>query len=125
YATKSAKVMAGLSVSYQQYFIMRKIRISLLAMLLSALTAQSQTIKGKLVDLVDNKPLAGATLQLRLVKDSNQVRKGVTDSKGIFEFAGLTKDSFVLTVSFIGYENYKQFVALNDSIPNADLGNVL
>jgi len=104
---------------------MRKIRLSLLAVLLSALTAQSQTIKGKLVDLVDNKPLAGATLQLRLVKDTTQIRKGITDSKGQFEFTGLTKDSFLLTVSFIGYENYKQFIALTDSIPDADLGSVL
>lgn len=104
---------------------MRKIRLSLLAVLLSALTAQAQTIKGKLVDLVDNKPLAGATLQLKLAKDTTQVRKGVTDSKGIFEFTDLTKDLFILTVSYIGYENYKQFVTLNDSIPNADLGNVL
>ena len=104
---------------------MKQIRLSLLFVLLSAMAAHAQSIKGKLVDLVDNKPLAGASLQLRLVKDSTQNFNGVTDSKGQFEFKNLTKDSFVLLVSSVGYENYKQFVALNDSIPDADLGNVL
>src|SRR5262245_44088493 len=108
-----------------QYSIMKQIRLALVFILLSVVTAHSQSIKGKLVDLVDNKPLAGATLQLKLVKDSTQSLRSVTDSKGQFEFTGLSKDSFLLTVSFIGYENYKQFIAVTDSIPNADLGNVL
>ncbi|TMI69675.1 MAG: TonB-dependent receptor, partial [Bacteroidetes bacterium] len=108
-----------------QYFIMKQIRLSLLFILLSAVTVHAQSIKGKLVDLVDNKPLAGATLQLKLVRDTTQSRSSVTDSKGQFEFNGLSRDSFLLQVSFIGYENYKQYVSLNDSIPNADLGNVL
>lgn len=108
-----------------QYSIMKHFKLSLLFVLLSAVAAHSQSIKGKLVDLVDNTPLAGATLQLRLLKDTTQNFNSVTDSKGQFEFTGLSKDSFVLLVRSSGYENYKQFVALNDSIPNADLGNVL
>ncbi|MFI5130885.1 MAG: outer membrane beta-barrel protein [Chitinophagales bacterium] len=104
---------------------MKQIRLSLFLVLVSALTAHAQSIKGNLVDLVDNKPLAGASLQLRMVKDSTQITNGITDSKGQFEFRNLAKDSFVLLVSFVGYENYKLFVALNDSIPDVDLGNVL
>jgi uncharacterized membrane protein YgcG len=108
-----------------QYSFMKRIKLCVLLVFASALTVHSQSIKGKLVDLVDNKPLAGATLSLKLVKDTTRVFRNVTDSKGQFEFNNLTKDSFVLTVSFIGYENYKQFINLNDSIPDADLGNVL
>ena len=56
-----------------QYSIMKQIQtVIIVSVLVSALTAHSQSIKGKLVDLVDNKPLAGATLQLRLVKDTTQ-----------------------------------------------------
>src|SRR4051812_36999867 len=108
-----------------QYSIMKQFRLLLILVLASAVTANAQTIKGKLVDLVDNKPLAGATLQLRLVKDSTQNFNGTSDSKGQFEFRNLTKDSFLLTVSSVGYENYKQFINLTDSIPEVDLGNVL
>ncbi|MDP4262709.1 MAG: TonB-dependent receptor [Bacteroidota bacterium] len=93
-------------------------------LLASAITVHAQSVKGKLVDLVDNKPLAGATLRLKMVKDTTRIFKGVTDSKGQFEFTDLTKDSFILQVSFVGYENYKQFVTLNDSLPDVDLGNV-
>jgi uncharacterized membrane protein YgcG len=103
---------------------MKQIRLSLLFILLSAVAAHSQSVKGKLVDLVDNKPLAGASLQLKSVKDTTNVLNGVADSQGMFEFKNLAKDSFTLQVSFIGYENYKQFVALNDSLPNTDLGTI-
>ncbi len=104
---------------------MKLFKLSLLFFLLSSMSVHSQSIKGKLLDLVENKPLAGATLQLKPLKDTANVFNGVTDSKGVFEFNNLPQDSFVLQVSFIGYENYKQFVGLNDSIPNVDLGNVL
>lgn len=90
----------------------------------SIATAQSQTVKGKLLDLVDNKPLAGATLQLVSVRDSTTFFNTLSDAKGEFQFSALPKDSFSLRVSFIGYENYRQFVVLNDSLPNAGLGTV-
>src|SRR4029077_16772582 len=62
--------------------------------------------------------------RLKIVKDTNNVVSGVTNKEGQFEFNSLTKDSFILQVSYIGYENYKQFVSVSDSIPNVDLGTV-
>jgi hypothetical protein len=103
---------------------MKRLRLLLLLVLGSFATAQSQTVKGKLLDLVDNKPLSGATLQLISVRDSTTFFNTLADAKGEFQFSALPKDSFFLTVSFIGYEKYKQFVVLNDSLPNAELGTV-
>ena len=100
-----------------------KIRVLLLALLLTGV-ARSQTITGKLLDLVDNKPLAGATLELRSVKDSTSRFGAVSDSSGQFRFSNLPLDSFSFQMSFIGYENYKQFIALTDSIPNVALGTL-
>jgi Outer membrane protein beta-barrel family/CarboxypepD_reg-like domain len=85
---------------------------------------QAQSVKGKLLDLVDNKPLGGATLQLKSVKDSTNRFNTVSDSKGDFQFDNISKDSFYLQVSYIGYENFKQFIVLNDSTPNVDLGSL-
>ncbi|HEX7845849.1 MAG TPA: outer membrane beta-barrel protein [Chitinophagaceae bacterium] len=85
---------------------------------------QAQSVKGKLVDGTDAKPLSGATVELKLVKDSTQKRSVVTDSKGAFQFNGVSKDSFLLQVSSIGYENFKQFIAINDSILDLDLGEL-
>lgn len=92
--------------------------------LLLAAVARTQVIKGKLLDLVDNKPLAGATLQLTTVKDSTNHFNTISDSKGAFQFNSIPKDSFYLQVSYIGYENFKQFVAINDSASTVDLGSL-
>jgi hypothetical protein len=100
-----------------------RIKLLLLVLLIGG-AAQAQSVKGKLLDLVDNKPLRGATLELRSVKDSTTRFGAVSDSSGQFRFNNLPLDSFSLHVSYIGYENYKQFAAINDSIPDADLGTL-
>jgi hypothetical protein len=64
-----------------------------------ALSAHSQSVKGKLLDLVDSRPLAGATLTLTSVKDSLQVKNAVSDSTGRFQFSDLPIDSFFVRVS--------------------------
>ena len=99
-----------------------------LLLLFSVLTlnvvVHSQSIKGKLVDPADNKPLVGATVSLASAKDSNSYRTGISDSLGLFKFTGLPVDTFFLKVSYIGYDEYKQIVAISDSIPDRDLHNI-
>lgn len=92
-----------------------------LGLLIFSVTAHSQSIKGKLADPADNKPLAGATLTLVPVNDSTSFRNSISDSTGAFKFEGLSSDSFFLKVSSIGYDDYKQLVAINDSVPDLDL----
>ena len=99
---------------------------ALLALIIAgmAVKAHSQSIKGKLLDLVDNKPLASATLTLTSVRDSTQVKFGLTDSTGSFVFQNLPVDSFYFKVSFTGYEQYRQIVATNDSTPVVNIGTL-
>jgi uncharacterized membrane protein YgcG len=98
-----------------------KIRVLVLVLLLAGV-AKGQSVKGKLLDLVDNRPLAGATLELRSVKDTTIRFGAISDSTGQFRFGSIIQDSFQLRVSYIGYENFRQFVAVSDSILNVDLG---
>jgi uncharacterized membrane protein YgcG len=79
-----------------------------------------QSVKGKLLDLIDNKPLVGATLRLTSLKDSAQQFNAISDSSGRFEFRNLYSDSFTLKVSFIGYEDFRQIVGVKDTV--VDLG---
>lgn len=88
------------------------------------ITAHSQTIKGKAVDPIDSKPLAGATLTLTSIKDSLNQYNTVADSLGAFQFQNLPVDSFFLKLSFINYEEYRQIVSTNDSIPVTNLGTL-
>lgn len=103
---------------------MKKIILVVLTLLNGLIAVQSQSIKGKLVDLVDSKPLAGATLTLVSLKDSTQSRRGLADSSGRFVFQNLPVDSFFVKVGYVGYEEYKQIVATNDSTPVIDLGTL-
>lgn len=103
---------------------MKHFRLLFLVLLVSALSAHSQSIKGKLVDLVDSKPLQGATLTLSSLKDSSRIYNALSDSAGIFHFQSLPVDSFFIKVSYSGYAQYKQIVATNDSVPVVDLGTL-
>src|SRR5690349_18441886 len=91
---------------------------------LISMTAGAQSIKGKLADPADNKPLQGATLALTPLKDSLTVRQAVSDSTGNFVFNDATPDTYNLSVSYIGYEEFRQVVVLTDSIPNLDLKTI-
>ncbi|MGZ8510635.1 MAG: outer membrane beta-barrel protein [Chitinophagaceae bacterium] len=96
----------------------------LIFVLLVSGRANAQSIKGKLSDPADNKPLTGATLVLASVKDSLSVHNTVSDNTGGFRFEGISPDSFFLRVSFIGYEEYTQIVTVTDSLPDVDLKTV-
>lgn len=103
---------------------MKHFRLLFSVLLVSALSAHSQSIKGKLVDLIDSKPLQGATLTLTSLKDSANSYNAISDSTGVFYFQNLPIDSFFIKVSYSGYAQYRQIVATSDSIPQIDLGTL-
>ena len=100
-----------------------QIRLLLVCLLIGGVT-QAQSVKGKLLDLVDNKPLQAATVTLKPLKDSTNPFSTIADNAGQFRFSALPRDTFYLEVSYVGYENFRQFVVLSDSIPDVDLGTL-
>jgi uncharacterized membrane protein YgcG len=102
---------------------MRSLQL-LVVVLFVSVFAKAQHVNGKLLDLVDNKPLAGASIRLQGLKDSSRIFNGISDSSGRFTFGNVPADSFSLQVSYIGYENYKQFVVVSDSVPSVDMGTL-
>ena len=102
---------------------MKTILLSFTVLILNVV-AHSQSIKGKLADPADNKPLVGATVSLAPVKDSNATRTGTSDSLGVFKFTELPIDTFLLKVSYVGYDEFRQIVSISDSFPDQDLRTV-
>jgi len=101
---------------------MLRIKLLIATLIIVNVGVNAQSIKGKLLDLIDNKPLSAATLSLTSIKDSSRQFNTISDSVGRFEFKNLYADSFTLKVSFIGYEDFRQIVGVKDSV--ADLGTL-
>lgn len=79
-----------------------------------AANAQSNTIKGSLVDDTDKKPLKAATVSLLHRRDSSIVKTAVSDSAGSFLFNDLLIDSFIVKAEAIGYQDYFSFIFLKE-----------
>ena len=101
---------------------MRKIKFLLVFFVFSSTILKAQNLRGILVDAIDNKPLAGATLKLVNLKDQASVYNALSDAKGIFQFRNIPVDSFMLNISFVGYEDFKQIVTITNS--EIDLGSL-
>ncbi len=70
--------------------------------------AQNTQIKGRIIDAENGNPLSNATVMVAGLKGTT------TDKNGQFYLE--CKDSIVISISYIGYENYKQKVACNKDL---------
>jgi Carboxypeptidase regulatory-like domain len=84
--------------------------------------AQTGRITGSLVDNSDNIPVRGATVSLLQQSDSTLVKSVLTDNSGTFVLDNLSRDSFIVMTSAIGYQEYVSFINVGDS--TKDLGTV-
>jgi len=84
--------------------------------------AQSARLTGTLYNPDDQSTLVGATIKLSNVKDSTKIRYTNSDVQGKFEFVQLTKGQYLLNITYIGYENFRKRVSVNNKIE--DLGKL-
>ena len=88
----------------------------------STVNAQNLSLKGVLQDRSDKVPLQGATVRLALQSDTLVRHNAVSDKQGAFEFKSLAAQTYILTVSSVGYETFSQTIILTDS--SKDLGMI-
>ncbi|MBI1782476.1 MAG: TonB-dependent receptor [Sphingobacteriales bacterium] len=87
---------------------------------------QAQSITGKLADAGDKKPLKGASISLKSVKDSAKIFNTISDADGKFAFGDVQGySSFYLQISFVGYTNYRQQVTVKKDSAVTNLGILL
>jgi hypothetical protein len=99
-----------------------RIKLLITVSLLFSIGVSAQNVKGRLVDLNSNRPLKRASVTLTDIQDSTQRVNTISDSSGRFEFRNLSPDSFVLRVSFVGYDDFKQIVGIGKG--TVDLGTL-
>ena len=94
----------------------------LFILLLFTIGINAQSLKGRLLDLNSNRPLRRASVVLTGLEDSTERFNTISDSSGRFEFRSLYANSFVLRISFVGYDEFKQIVGINSEA--LDLGTL-
>jgi len=71
---------------------------------LNGVFAQEYSLSGNVVD-VDNQPVSFANVVLLKQSDASFVTGTSTDENGLFEFKNITKDKYILNISFIGFKS--------------------
>jgi hypothetical protein len=90
---------------------------------LGQLYAQNRTISGTVVDQQAKTPLVGATVQLKSLRDSASQR-ALSDSTGGFTFTNLGRDSFLLYISFVGYNPITRRISVDTTDISIDIAAV-
>ncbi|RSK51402.1 TonB-dependent receptor [Hymenobacter rigui] len=87
----------------------------LLLVLLTTLSGAAQaqtTVSGRVLDGKDQSPLIGANVLLTQIPDSTK-RGAAVDADGSFTVPGVPAGRYVLTVSFLGYQNLRRTVEVS------------
>lgn len=87
--------------------------------------AQTHSITGTVTDQQTKAPLARATVKLSSLSDSSFKQNTLTDSTGRFSFSGLAKDSFLLAISYVGYNAVTRIIAVDTSDINLKIAAVI
>ncbi|CAN5623745.1 outer membrane beta-barrel family protein [soil metagenome] len=72
------------------------------AFLLMAFTTMAQNISGIVKD-ADGKAVANATVSLHNANDTTVIKLGVTDKEGNYKFTTISKGTYMVSASFVGY----------------------
>ncbi len=84
---------------------MKKTLICLAALLFAVVSYSQHTIKLKIINGANKEQLSGATISIANLKKTE-----ATDSNGIVLFANIPSGKYVITVSFVGFEEKKETI---------------
>lgn len=102
----------------------RKVLLAFTALFLVTIATAQNTISGVVTDQQTKAPLSRATVRLNSLSDSTLKRNTLTDSAGRFSFSGLGRDSFLLSISYVGYNSVSRIIAVDTSDISLTIGAV-
>ena len=80
-------------------------------------------IYGQIVDTISNN-VNRATISLVKASDTLDVKRTLSDSAGHFNFPNLDLTTYIIQVSFQGYDVVNKYVSINDQRPDLDVGEI-
>ncbi|MES2005209.1 MAG: outer membrane beta-barrel protein [Bacteroidota bacterium] len=103
----------------------RILPVLLLLLITSAVIGQtSGNIKGKLIDSIAKQSLKDASITLLDPKDSTVELLGLSKTDGSFEMNGVLFGTYLIRISFQGYESVYKHITLAKASPESNLGSI-
>ncbi len=104
---------------------MKKIFLLLLVGVLAPLAAMAQgSVKGKVVDKESGEAIEFVNIVVNPKGSSSMAGGVITDEEGVFRIDGLKYGSYVLTVSYIGYQNTTREFTLSPEAKHASFKQI-
>ena len=85
---------------------------------------KTTTVRGAVVDSVES-ALPSATMMLLRAQDSVMHSFTASDGNGNFRFTRVPAGNYLLQISFMGFRNYSQNVAVESTAEELNLGNII
>ncbi|MDP4283362.1 MAG: TonB-dependent receptor [Bacteroidota bacterium] len=89
-----------------------------------AINVNAQSVSGLLLDANSNMPVTNATVKLTQSNSPETSFNTVSNSKGHFTFDDVPNGNFILSITFVGYENLNKEITLING-QNVNLGNIV
>ena len=81
-------------------------------------SAQSLKLTGSVNDATDNSPLISAAVSIAPAKDTDNVSGVLTDDSGNFEIDNLAKGTYMIRVTYVGYERIVRYLRMDSTDKN-------
>ena len=87
-----------------------------------SINVNAQSVSGLIHDAGDNTPIANATIKFSKSDSSAILFNTVSNAKGFFIFNNVPNGNFILSITYVGYENFNKNISINGQ--NINLGNI-
>lgn len=107
---------------------MKKVTMCLLFLVIGIATTLAQnkiiSVSGKIIDSSDKSPVVQAGVQLLHLPDSTYAAGTVSSNTGTFNLPKVKEGSYVLKITYVGYQTKKIAMKLSSSKPNYNVGTI-
>jgi hypothetical protein len=87
-----------------------------------SINVNAQSVSGLIHDAGDNTPIANATIKFSKSDSSAILFNTVSNAQGFFIFNNVPNGNFILSITYVGYENSNKNISINGQ--NINLGNI-
>ena len=89
----------------------------------TSFSQKGNLVKGRLIDSLHAEPLSFASVQIES-KNQTSLKGQIANEKGMFEFADLKEDDYILKIQYVGYQTKLVKFSITQSNSSLNLGSI-